>query len=69
MAVERMAYNIRETAEALGLHPNTVYELISSGKLPACRLGRKILVSKLELSKWLVEQSNNTPPAAGAAAN
>jgi excisionase family DNA binding protein len=67
MSIEKMAYSIRETAEAIGLHPNTVYELVKSGKLPAITLGRKILVSKLELSKWLAGQSNPTPPAAGAA--
>jgi len=50
---EKVAYSVRETAEALGLHPNTVYELISDGKLPALRLGRKILVSRSELEKWV----------------
>jgi excisionase family DNA binding protein len=63
MAVEKMAYSIQETSEAIGLHPNTVYGLVKSGKLPAITLGRKILISKLELSKWLAGQS--TPPAAG----
>jgi len=53
MTTEKVAYSVRETAEALGLHPNTVYELISEGKLPALRLGRKILVSRVELEKWV----------------
>jgi excisionase family DNA binding protein len=68
MSVEKMAYSIQEASEALGLHPNTIYNLVKSGKLPSVNLGRKILISKLELSKWLAGQSN-TPPAAGAAAN
>ena len=53
MAVEKMAYSIKETAEAIGCHPNTIYELIASGRLPAIRLNRKILVSKIELEAWL----------------
>lgn len=68
MAVEKMAYSIQEASEAIGLHPNTIYGLVKSGKLPAITLGRKILISKLELSRWLAGQSN-TPPAAGAATN
>ncbi|MGB7726316.1 MAG: helix-turn-helix domain-containing protein [Dehalococcoidales bacterium] len=65
MAVEKMAYSIRETAEAIGLHPNTVYELVQEGKIPSIKLGRKILVSKIELAKFLAGQSNQQqPPAA-----
>lgn len=68
MAVEKMAYSIQEASEAIGLHPNTIYGLVKSGKLPAITLGRKILISKIELSRWLAGQSN-TPPSAGAAAS
>jgi len=41
MAVEKMAYSIQEASEAIGLHPNTIYGLVESGKLPAITLGRK----------------------------
>jgi excisionase family DNA binding protein len=61
MAIEKLAYSVQETAEAIGLHPNTVYELIKNGKLPAITLGRKILVSKVELSKWLSAGQSNQP--------
>ncbi len=64
MSVEKMAYSIQETSEAIGVHPNTIYGLVKSGKLPAITLGRKILISRVELSRWLAGQSN-TPPAAG----
>jgi excisionase family DNA binding protein len=67
MSIEKMAYSIRETAEAIGLHPNTVYELVKSGKLPSITLGRKILISKIELQAWL--KNGNQPPAAGAGVN
>jgi len=53
MAIEKMALSIKETAEAIGLHPNTVYELVQSGRLPAVKLGRKILISKQELGIFL----------------
>ena len=59
---EKIALTVREAAEAISCHPNTVYELIASGKLPALRLGRKILVSRIELEKWV---ANGTPCKAG----
>jgi len=65
MTTEKMAYSVKETADNLGLCSNTVYELIQSGKLPAIRLGRKILVSKLELQAWL--KNGNKPPTGTAA--
>ena len=63
--IEKMAYSISETADSIGLHKNTVYKLVQSGRLPAVKLGRKILISKLELSAWLAGQSSNNPPATG----
>ena len=59
MAVEKMAYSIRETAEAIGLSPNTVYDLVQSKRLPAVKLGRKILISKLELATWLANSQSS----------
>jgi len=59
MAVEKMAYSIRETAEAIGLSPNTVYDLVQSKRLPAVKLGRKILISKLELAAWLANSQSS----------
>jgi len=64
MATEKLAYSVQETAEAIGLHPNTVYELIKNGRLPAITLGRKILVSKIELQAWL--KNGNQPPTGTA---
>lgn len=66
MAVEKMAYSIQETSEAIGVHPNTIYTLVKTGKLPSITLGRKILISKIELERWLAAgQSNPQPPTAG----
>jgi len=67
MAVEKMAYSIRETAEAIGLHPNTVYELVQQGNYHR-EIRSEDTHIELELSKWLAGQSN-TPPAGTGAAN
>ena len=48
----------QEAADAIGLHVNTVYKLVAEGNIPAIRLSRKILISRLELERWL---SNRSP--------
>ncbi len=63
--LEKMALSPEETAQVLGLHVNSVRALIHNGKLPAIKLGRKFLISRQELQKWLAGQSNQ-PPASGA---
>ena len=67
MTTEKLAFSVKETADSLGLCSNTVYELVKSGKLPSITLGRKILISKIELQAWL--KNGNQPPAAGAGVN
>jgi excisionase family DNA binding protein len=57
--IEKLAYSPEETAQATGLHVNTIYTLLRSGKMPAIRLKRKFLISKVELEKWLA--GNQTP--------
>ena len=37
---------VSEAAWLLRLHPTTVRQLISTGQLPASRIGRKILVTR-----------------------
>ena len=58
--LEKMALSPDETAQVLGLHVNSVRALIHSGKLPAIKLGRKFLVSRLELQKWLSGNPDDT---------
>ena len=62
MEIKRMAFTVDEVAESLGLHPNTVYKLVSENKLSHVKLGRKILISKTSLDEWLKsgnQQSKN----------
>jgi excisionase family DNA binding protein len=59
MENKKIAYSVQEAAEAIGLHPNTIRKLIRDGRLPAVHLQRKILISRLELQKWL--SNGNTP--------
>jgi hypothetical protein len=40
----RIGATVQRTAEALDLHPNSVWVLISEGKLRASKLGRRTIV-------------------------
>ena len=42
--VERLALSVDEVAERLGVHPSFVRRLIEQGRIPAVRLGRRVLV-------------------------
>jgi len=49
-----------EAAERLGISLNTVYRHIRNGRLPARRLGRRLLIGRRELRRWLA--GSETPP-------
>lgn len=48
---------VAETAAALHLGRNTVYDLIRLGQLPTIRVGRAIRVPQAALTEWI---QNNT---------
>ena len=47
----RLVFTITETANALGISRAFAYELVRKGELPSIRLGRRIVVPKLQLAK------------------
>jgi excisionase family DNA binding protein len=48
-----MALNYDETAAALGLSRSTIKILVSSGKLGAVRVGRRVLIPAREIERFL----------------
>ena len=48
----RVALSVREVAELLGVHRNTIYIQIKRGSIPAVYVGAKPLVPM----KWIDEQ-------------
>ena len=51
--MERLAYSINETAQALSLGRTSIYSMIADGRLEAFKLGRRTLV-KAESIRRLV---------------
>ena len=51
--VERLVYTIAETAKLLSLSRGLAYQLAREGKLPVIRLGKRLVVPKVALSRLL----------------
>ncbi len=55
----KMILSARETALYLGIGMNKTYELLASGQIPTRRIGRKYLIPRLALDRWLTAASSN----------
>lgn len=56
--------SVRDVASYLGVAENSVYAAIRSGELPAVRLGRRVLVSRAALMRWLTGGDAAVEPSA-----
>ena len=54
-------YTVQEVAELLGLHLGGAYELLRDGTIPAQRLGRRWIISRVRFHAWL----DGTPESDG----
>jgi excisionase family DNA binding protein len=53
-------YSVREVADQLGVHPETIRRLIHEGRLDAVRVGRVLRVRK-HAADWLVARQRMKP--------
>jgi excisionase family DNA binding protein len=53
MASNRLVMSVTEAAELLGISRALAYELARSQRLPAVRLGRRLVVPQKALLHWL----------------
>jgi excisionase family DNA binding protein len=54
-ALERLAYSVREAAKICGMSKSTMYRLAESGRLRFKRVGKRTLVTREELLRFLDE--------------
>lgn len=45
--------NVKQPAELLGVSDSSVYELIQKDDFPSLRIGKRIVIPKEELRKWI----------------
>ena len=62
----RIAYTVAEVAAMLGKHPNTIYEWVQRGALPAEKLGGTIYVPKWALARLISPAAHDQPAPARA---
>ena len=55
--MEKLVYTVQETAEILNIGMNKAYEMIQQKQIPFIRVGRKFLIPKQALEKWLSESA------------
>ncbi len=59
--MEREVLTIAQAAQALGIGRNLAYELARQGRLPALRLGRRLVVPRAALERLLEEVARPAP--------
>lgn len=56
---ERMVYTPMEAMQKLGVSKHTMYNvLLKDSKFPKFKIGTKILIPKVKLEEWVIEQCN-----------
>jgi len=51
--------SVQQLGQFLGVHANGVYELVHQQSFPSIQIGRKFVIPKAGLVKWLEEQTEN----------
>jgi excisionase family DNA binding protein len=50
---ETLVYSVEEAGKILSLSRSTAYKLVHTGELPAIRLGRRLVVPKIQVERLL----------------
>lgn len=53
MQVEKATLSVRELSEMLGIGLTTTYELVRKKEFHTIKVGRRILIPKVTVKKWL----------------
>ncbi len=53
----KLAYSVKEAAALLSIGPDAVYELLHTRRLASAKVGRRRIISRSELERFLVEES------------
>ncbi|MRH43321.1 helix-turn-helix domain-containing protein [Aquibacillus halophilus] len=56
--MERCTITVHQVAEYLGVHTDTIYDLVREGSFPHIRFGRKILFSMEAIDGWIREKAS-----------
>lgn len=54
---------VREAAKLLRISRNLAYELVAQGRLPSIYLGRRILIPRHGLERWIAQEAGPPEPS------
>jgi excisionase family DNA binding protein len=60
---DRLVYTVEEAATLLGISRSFAYEAVQKGDIPSMRIGRRILVPKGAMERFLATGSGTQPPS------
>lgn len=62
---DRLVYTVEEAATLLGISRSFAYEAVQKGDIPSMRIGRRILVPKAALERFLATIPGSQAPSSG----
>lgn len=62
---DKIALNVTETAEVLGVSRTVVYQLMHREDFPSFKVGKRTLVPRAALEAWVNKQANFSPEMYG----
>ena len=54
---QRLTVTVEQAARLLGIGRNVAYEAVKTGQLPSARIGRRIVIPRVALDRWLESAS------------
>ncbi len=60
--MEKLTYNVEETGKALGLSRASAYKAVHDGSIPTIRIGRRLVVPRVQLEKLLNGKQTDAKP-------
>lgn len=52
---DRLTYDVETAARLLGIGRSAAYEAVHTGQIPSIRIGSRILIPRVQLSRLLLE--------------
>jgi excisionase family DNA binding protein len=58
---ESLVLTVPEVAKILRVSPGTVYNAVKRGDLPHINIGKRVIVPRVQLERWLEQQNMSNP--------
>lgn len=56
--MKRQTLTVKEVADYLGVHTDTIYKMVKQQQIPYLKIRRRVLFSRSSIDAWMTEQEN-----------